>query len=366
VVLANAYRTDSVLVRGSIITSINNVNAQTIIETCSDYISTDGVSNNFKHRLISNNFPYYYRQAFDTSKEYIINFIDTLGIARTSILKNYNRTQDTVLKKQIAQLPKTTIPKGVQKERARLAKRNLVIDTALSLGILTVNSFESGKQMSKFFRQSFAKIKELKLKHLAIDLRDNGGGSVSKSTMLSKFVINKPYKIADTVVLNNIKFPYEKYVHPNWPYKILALVGTKKLADGKKHLTSLERKLHKPYSQNHFDGNIFVITGGYSFSASILFISSLYGQQNVKLIGEETGGAQYGNSAINNPGIYLPNTYLRASLPLYRLVINKNITKTGHGYIPDILIPPGSIYLRKSIDPKLEYIRNWVKQNTGF
>ena len=55
---------------------------------------------------------------------------------------------------------------------------------------------------------------------------------------------------------------------------------------------------------------------------------------NVLVVGEESGGGYYGNSAMHVPEIVLPNSKLRVTLPLYRLVMDKNRAK-GRGVLPD-------------------------------
>lgn len=45
------------------------------------------------------------------------------------------------------------------------------------------------------------------------------------------------------------------------------------------------------------------------------------------MIGEETGGGAYGNSAWLIPDVALPETGVRFRLPLFRLVIDKTVLK---------------------------------------
>jgi hypothetical protein len=46
------------------------------------------------------------------------------------------------------------------------------------------------------------------------------------------------------------------------------------------------------------------------------------------------------------PTITLPNSKLRISLPMYRLVMDSTRPK-GHGIIPDLAIPPSSDAIKK-------------------
>jgi hypothetical protein len=77
------------------------------------------------------------------------------------------------------------------------------------------------------------------------------------------------------------------------------------------------------------------------------------------LLGEESGGAYYGNSAMMIPTITLPHSKIRVSLPLFRLVANSRRPK-GLGIIPDIPVPPSSDAIRKGIDPKIEKIKSLI------
>jgi C-terminal processing protease CtpA/Prc len=91
-----------------------------------------------------------------------------------------------------------------------------------------------------------------------------------------------------------------------------------------------------------------------------MFISTLKGQSNVTVVGEETGGGYYGNTAMHLPVIELPASHLKVVLPMYRLVIDSTRTKNGRGIIPDVYIPPSSVAIKKGYDIKLQRIRQLI------
>ena len=78
------------------------------------------------------------------------------------------------------------------------------------------------------------------------------------------------------------------------------------------------------------------------------------------IIGEESGGGYYGNSAMHIPNITLPESRLSVSLPLYKLVMDKNRTK-GRGILPDIAVPPSSAAIRAGIDLKTDTVLSLIK-----
>ena len=89
-----------------------------------------------------------------------------------------------------------------KKERHKVflqSQRNLKIDSSINTAFLEVNSFASGNRLRRFFKTSFKKIHQQNISNLVVDLRGNGGGSVILSNLLTKYISDKPFKIADTL-----------------------------------------------------------------------------------------------------------------------------------------------------------------------
>ena len=89
------------------------------------------------------------------------------------------------------------------------------------------------------------------------------------------------------------------------------LFVTRKRKDHHYHFTHFERHFYKLRSRNHFDGDVYIIIGGNSFSATTLFAYAMKHQKNVTIVGEETGGGSYGNTAWMIPEVVLPQTKVR-------------------------------------------------------
>jgi C-terminal processing protease CtpA/Prc len=353
VVVINSNKKDSVLKRGTIVTAINGRPNAVYIDSMFRMMSTDGYSENFKSQVVSFNFPAYYRNTYGLDSQYLISYIDPQGKEQTTTIKNYKPPVDTGKKEQTPVVD--TISKRDKRMAALHAKRRMEIDTSMSTAILSVNTFSNSKLRS-FFRKSFREIRQLGLKNVVLDLRQNSGGSVMLSTKLTQYMVDKPFKIADTVAAISRKFQHKKYIRPWFIYWLSMHITARKKADGKVHFRYFEKHAFKPKKQNHFDGDIYLLTGGYTFSAATLVTGALKGQQNVTIVGEETGGGAYGNSAMHLPQIILPNTHLRVTLPLYRLVVNKNLPKNGRGIKPDVEVKPSSNYIKRGVDPKLEKV----------
>jgi hypothetical protein len=358
VVVSNLSRKDSVLKRGTTITGINEFSTKQIIDSICTFIGTDGYADLFKYQLISFNFPAYYRNAFGTDSSYEVRYVDSVGREKKAVLKNVGMRPDSLVNKQ-AMLPEG-IPQKQLREMKLLNSRNIQIDTTMNTAFLAVNTFSGGK-LRRFFKSSFKKIKEEKIANVVVDLRLNSGGDVLACTKLSQYLVSKPFRVADTVAAFTRKFPYKEYIKPWFIYWLSMHISGKRYSDNRIHFRYFENHNFKPVTKDHFDGNIYLLTGGYTFSAATLLAQKLKGQENVTIVGEETGGGAYGNSAMFLTDIILPNTGIRITLPLYRMVLNAKNDKNGRGVFPDVEVKPSSTAIKMGIDAKLETVKELIK-----
>ena len=369
VVLSNLRPRDKVFTRGTIITGINGRTNGQLLDTLFQHISADGYGINYKNQLVSANFPGWYKTILGLDSVYQISYIDSTGKESVATLKNYSPSIPSIdtSKRERPVMPASLLPliKPTKKQLRKmqlLAKRSMQIDTANSTAFMHIGTF-SGNGLRGFFRRSFKTIRKQNLQHLVIDLRDNGGGKVYNSILLTKYLADHPFKIGDSVVAISRKFKYSRYIRDSWTYWFAMNFGSHKMDDGLIHFRKYETQLFEPKERNRFKGDISLVQGGLSFSATTMFIANLKGQKNVTLVGEETGGGYYGNSAMYLPTIVLPHSKLQISLPMYRLVMDSTRPK-GHGIMPDIDIEPSSQAIKKGIDLKIQQIRERIQRKT--
>jgi hypothetical protein len=86
----------------------------------------------------------------------------------------------------------------------------------------------------------------------------------------------------------------------------------------------------------------------------------LINQPKVIVVGEETGGGAYGNTAWLIPEATLPNTNVRFRLPLFRLVIDKDAQK-GRGVIPEVEAGPSVDAIRRNKDYKMDKVLQMLR-----
>ena len=363
VVIGNINKKDSIIKTGTLITSINGMRNKEIVQKLFQYMPLDGYSKNVNYLRLSSNFPYYHRNVFGIYKNYRVGFLDSLGTEKTVLLPMYNPLADSATKKAAFDSTKKKQHKPTKKQR-RESSRFISIDTSINAAIITLNTFTNGegRHLRKFINHSFKTIKKRQIKNLILDLRSNGGGDVDMSILLTKYLRNSPFKVADSAyAIAKSLNPYQKYIKPGFINNVSLFFISKKKKDGFYHFGYVERHLFKPKPKNHFNGKLYILTSGLTFSASSLFCNAVKGQSNVCIAGEETGGGWYGNSGLLIPEIILPVTKLKVRLPLFKIVQFHHIETKGIGVLPDIFIPPSVENIRHNIDKKMTFIKELIK-----
>jgi hypothetical protein len=360
VVMANLNRKDSNLHRGVVLKKIDNRPVETVLDSLFSFLSTDGYNQTHKYQTLSNGnaFRNLYASAFQLKTRTPVEYIDTLGQVKTATLGLYNPRADSTRGRR----PATKQPSRRERKRLeREAMRSLRFDTALHLAILEVNTFTKGYGLRRFFRRSFKEIEKKGVPNLVVDMRGNGGGNVVLSNLLTKYIIDQPFGIADTLYAVRRGSAFGKYRSSRFFNWLFLQFLTKKKADGNYHFWLFENKKFKPKKKYNFNGTTYVLTGGNTFSAATLFTKSLQVQDDVIVVGEETGGGAYGNSAWLIPDVTLPNTKVRYRLPLFRLVVDKNAEK-GRGVVPDVPALPSVDALRNGADYKMDKVKSLLRE----
>lgn len=366
VITSNISRRDSNVMRGSLLKSIDGKPVSIIIDSMFRHLSGDGYNLTHKYQTISNVgvFRSMYASLYGLKARTPIEYIDTAGVLRTTNLSLGNTAPDSSRRTPAVPRPPLPLPRPSKRERKKMAlnaTRNLRIDTALNTAFLEVNSFGTGSKLRSFFKRSFREINEQHIPNLVVDMRGNGGGSVILSNLLTKYIATQPFKIADSLYAMKKKSSYKKYLDNYFLNRLFFVFFTRRKSDGHYHFSHFEGRYFKPKNRNHFNGTTYIVTGGNTFSAATLFTKALKDEKKVIIVGEETGGGEYGNSAWLIPDVTLPHTKVRFRLPLFRLVIDKTAIK-GRGVMPEVEADPTVNAIRKNSDYKMDKVRKMIME----
>lgn len=347
----NYLLNDSLLKRGDEILSINGNKTEDIISKIYSTFPSDGLNETYKKQnLQADRLRYYYAAAYDYDTTYNVEVKTKDGS-----IKNFNI-------KQLHSFADTLKPKSNKKYTIiyKTTKASFKTDSLdPSLAIIDINNF-AGRKWRKFVKLSFRYLKKHpEVKNLAIDLRDNGGGSVTKGNFFMSYLIAKPYatrfgRKANLLPLNpGIKMNLATRITPiTFSIYPISWVRNKKWTHWFWRF---------PKKKNHFDGKLFVITNGRSFSMSVITASYLKYKAGATLIGEETGGTRSGSNAMLNGRIILPNSKAQLVIPFYRIDHMIDVPDSKHGLMPDYPVNYELQDLLKARDLEIEKVRFLIK-----
>jgi C-terminal processing protease CtpA/Prc len=331
----NNNSNDTTLRRGEVVLAVDGQTTEQLFAQIRDVSPSDGYNTTYKDLIIANNFPAQYRLLYGEKDSIRITVRDSLNQVRTVLL---TERKAVVKPKKPTSVPSTPpkpatppAPKVSKQDKRRTLKFS-TIDSATA--VLDINTF-GDRSYKKFYRRSFKQIAQRPhIRNLILDLRSNGGGRSAASADLIGYVVNQPYRYYARATARFRRPSFNRHLNQKFPRFVIRNFFSSKLPDGgMEHVWS--GKVFKPHTRYHFDGDVYVLANGGTFSAAAIFTAVTQGQSRATVIGRETGGGRKGLNANFMPYLNLPQTQVRIRFPMFKLITDAPGEDVGRGVFPD-------------------------------
>jgi hypothetical protein len=195
-----------------------------------------------------------------------------------------------------------------------------------------VTSGDKKVPLGDFIDETFRQLTSRHTKSLILDLRDNGGGKHELAEQIFSYLEDKPFLYYKDILLDGYTFDFLPYTADE---KAMPLDLLKLEVDGKYHYVKQANWGIQQPKAPHFDGKVFVLENGGSFSTTCEFLSLAHFHKRGVFIGEESAGNYYGNTSGEKYGLTLPNSKLFLLVPTasYQLAVSGQ--PLDRGILPD-------------------------------
>ncbi|QBO59135.1 S41 family peptidase [Chryseobacterium salivictor] len=364
---------------GTEILKIKDIPVKDLLKKYKPIVNSDGDNTTFQKYSMARRWPSFFTAEYGILDSVKIettyqNELKTFYIHREKISREEKKKTEQENKKL------TKSETGKTKDYNIVTKsfnRDLQFPTKDStIAYMKIKTF-SGTFSRKFYKQSFAALKKSPAKYLILDVRDNLGGSLSEINNLYSYLVSEEFKFIDDMeVTSRTSMFHANYfteiptlAQPlaavTYPVYLLGTALSVKKKDDKFYLKNNGIFALKKPKKNHFNGKIYVLINGSSFSASSIISSKLKDAKRAFLVGEETGGANDGTVAGRYSTEKLPHSKLKLPIGLMLVQPNIQFTETKKGVLPDYEIIPTLQQVLQKKDVQLEWIMDQIKKNEG-
>jgi C-terminal processing protease CtpA/Prc len=242
------------------------------------------------------------------------------------------------------------------------------LDYRDDIAILTVRTFagsayqRAGVDYPKFLKESFEEFQLNGVRDLIIDVRDNGGGSDVFGRLLFAYLTDEDFEYYRSLEVNDNHFDFLEYTDAD--DEAMPEERFRENDHGTYDLLGHPNLGVQSPLEPTFNGNVYVLMNGRSFSATGEFTSVAHYHGVARFAGEEGGAGYYGNTSGFVPTLTLPNTGLRVRIPMVRYTMAvSGYAPVDRGLIPDIPINPTMEDVLSGRDSELDSLIGLINEN---
>ncbi|MGD1841703.1 MAG: S41 family peptidase, partial [Thermonemataceae bacterium] len=347
---------------GTEIFTINNREVDSLIRFLVDKIPNDGYGDGWSRYVLERSFRYYYHLFFGQPQYFDLK------------IRNKDAIEEVV-----------TVPGRLEKERSRILKErypdkvlpesviSLRYDDETASALLKITRFDNwkiGKKKYKFLKVLKKKMKDIlkaDVKNVILDVGDRGGGNELWGLELLSYFLAEPYTAYKAVEFKTLDYNIsKKYSNTSSiAYGLAKLYLNVDEADSTLNQQNYRGLKPYPPKKKRFTGNLYLLVGGATASATSDFAAWMDALALATIIGTETGGSYLGNTSNWEFLITLPNTKLRLQLPLARYLTNVENTGLGRGVIPAYVVPTTLHDKLNDIDTQLNFTLQLIREKAN-
>jgi len=337
---------DGVLPHATKIESINGISGEQLWRELSLLPTTDGFAETKVKRDIEKKFGYYFFLRYGPQSTFQVG---------------YNSPQGELLEAEVTAEPARTMlsnnyyrPVFKTHERYIHFTHQDAIDSLQTL-VLTLNTFNAHPEW--FYNRMMLSYDEeaerFSFDNLVIDLRNNEGGDRRLLNILYQLVAGEALSDPSVNSTRSLQIQREQLKSINGSVRDDKATNAEDYLNARfinKKDNAFETdqydwyakdfKLELDLSKLKFEGQVYVLTSGSTYSAAADLARILSRLDNVKLIGEETGGGHEARTANMILNYQLPNTNMKLQVPvIFEKFMNADADNgIGRGTFPDYYV----------------------------
>ncbi|MEM8889200.1 MAG: S41 family peptidase, partial [Bacteroidota bacterium] len=322
------------LERGHEIISINSVGVKEILDRLRLHLPSDGHIRSYQNRTLNNGFNWMYYLYIERPEKFLIQVKDDIrGRAGRFEIPALTRGEMSinVRARRAGKSVQAFVPKDISEVYEWKMEEEYAL---LKLKTFQRSLLEKYKIKAKdLYKDLFKELNRSGKKFLVIDLRNNYGGRWEMAYQMLPYIQQEASS---------------KYFKKSYSWK----------GRSKSYRTPSK-------SRFAFEGKIYVLINGRSFSSASSLARYLKEFGGATLIGEEGGSRYDGFSAGSQQIIYLPHSNFRIGIPRYRTEFAGpgGQEETGRGLIPDFPIDYSIEDLLNEADKEMALVKSLISIN---
>lgn len=358
---------------GAEIVSIDGIDGTELRKKLMKYAPSDGFNTSRKDRQIEREFGILHFYEFGAKPSYQVTYKTT---SNQIVQKNIESQSFKSIGKRFTNRNSYFSIYHKSKNKSQFVKNTrgkkepfLYFIDSLNTAILTINTFGlNQEQFQSNLKNLFKDIKRKNAKNLIIDIRQNEGGYPENANYTFSYIANETFIQPSSQHVITSSLPQSKNsqeVISGYTYKSFF---EKYFQNGLKQenewvINAPENDSSMEPSKKGFKGKVFILIGGKTFSAGSTFALNCKNEE-IPLIGEETGGGYYSHTGVY-PVIYkLSHSNIKIMMSFVK--VKKNVKdetlKKGRGVFPDVEVQLTVQDLIKGRDSQLDYVLKKIEK----